>query len=160
MFPSSKRFFNFFFLLVIIRCKAECPSTPDDGCSVCGPGECVSSPAAIFALSGFPSVPCGELEEAGYGGQVPLSQCGFLPMLIGDLCNCNPVGPTEAPIDPTQAPVDPIEAPVDPTEAPVDPTQAPVDPTQAPVLILTKKAKKSKSLKSAAPAPVKSPKKK
>ena len=74
-------------LVVSIAAQGPCPATPPGGCSVCGNGLCVGNPEAIFAFPGFPSVPCGILEEAGYGGAVPLDNCGFLPSLLG-VCEC------------------------------------------------------------------------
>jgi len=119
----------------------SCPSIPDTGCSVCGPGLCVGDPGAIFIFPEQPSVACGVLEVAGINGDVPLDQCGFLPSLVVDTCDCRqgatpidtPVEPTPAPVEPTPAPIEPTPAPVEPTPAPVEPTPAPVEPTSAPV---------------------------
>jgi hypothetical protein len=111
---------------------ASCPEVPAGGCSVCGDGECVQNPEAIFVFPGFPSVPCGLLEQAGFGGSVPLDQCGFLASLIG-ACECGVPAvtpPTPAPVvPPTSVPVPP------PTSVPVPPpTSVPVPPpTTAPV---------------------------
>ena len=107
--------------------KAQCPATPPGGCSVCGEGLCVGNPDAIFAFPGFPAVPCGTLEEAGYSGTVPSEQCPFLPGLITD-CDC---GTGSAPA-PTPAPVAPVPAPVAPVPAPTQPPAPASTPTFPP----------------------------
>ena len=115
--------------LLIASVTGQCPSVPDGGCSVCGEGLCVGNPETIFAFPGFPAVPCGALQEAGYTGAVPISQCPFLPGLIGD-CGCGTGSAEVAP--PTPAPVAPV---VPPTSVPVPaPTSVPVPaPTAVPV---------------------------
>jgi hypothetical protein len=65
-----------------------CPDVPDTGCSVCGEGQCVTNPDAIFSFPGQPVVECGVLEIAGFNGQVPLDQCPLLVGLIGPICEC------------------------------------------------------------------------
>jgi hypothetical protein len=42
----------------------------------------------IFSFPEQPSVPCGQLQEAGLNGQIPLTQCPFLPGLVNTLCGC------------------------------------------------------------------------
>jgi len=81
---------------------AACPEIPENGCSVCGPGMCVTDFGSIFAFPGQPSVRCGDLEKAGLNGIIPLDQCGFLPSLVMDKCKCQneslrPTSPTGAP---------------------------------------------------------------
>jgi hypothetical protein len=92
---------------------------------------CVGSPDVIFAFPGFPAVACGALQQAGYEGTVPLSQCPFLPALVKDDCVCfsgsGTLPPTSAPV-----PTVPMEPPVSPvmSVAPETPTPgAPVSPT-------------------------------
>jgi len=69
--------------------KATCPDIPDDGCSICGPGLCVTHPNTIFSYPGQPEVECGVLEKAGHGGVIPLDQCAILPKLIKNDCKCH-----------------------------------------------------------------------
>jgi len=121
---------------------------PPGGCLVCGDGEVVTSPNAIFQIPGQPAVPCGLLETAGLNGAIPIEQCSLLVTLLGN-CNCRPGSlplgtttnpPTLSPITnlPTSSPViPPTSAPVvPPTSAPVvPPTSAPVvPPTSSPVV--------------------------
>ena len=95
-----------------------CPEPVEgEGCSVCGEGMCVTNPDAIFSFPGQPSAPCGTLQMAGLNGGIPLSQCPFLPSLIG-VCECGDSLPTDAPVAPTPAPVAPTAAPVVPPTAP------------------------------------------
>jgi len=98
----------------LLSCDADlpCPSVPSDGCSVCGPSLCVGNDDAVFEFPGQPAVPCGRLEQAGLNGEVPLDQCGFLPGLVVDICECR-IGTTPIP-EPTNAPV------VAPTDASID----------------------------------------
>jgi hypothetical protein len=100
---------------------------PPGGCLVCGDGNVVGAPDAIFSFPPFPEAPCGILQTAGLTGEIPLDQCPFLPGLIG-VCACAAGElPTDAPA-PTDAPVPaPTAAPVPaPTDAPVPaPTDAP-----------------------------------
>ena len=61
------------------------------GCSVCGDGQKVGNPDAIFSFPGrYPdaAVTCGDLEKIGRIGQIPLDQCGFLPPIIAEICKC------------------------------------------------------------------------
>lgn len=67
---------------------SQCPEIPPNGCSVCGKGKCITNQDAIFHFPGQPKVPCNQLQEAGYQGLIPLSQCPFLPNLIG-VCRCS-----------------------------------------------------------------------
>jgi len=92
--------------------RDTCPDVPDDGCSVCGPGMCVTDFDAIFEFPGQPAARCEDLEKAGLNGIVPLSQCGFLPSLIMDKCECQngslmhpPTSPTKPTRTPTNAPL-------------------------------------------------------
>ena len=68
--------------------SASCPAVPAGGCSVCGPNSCVSNPSAIFSFPSQPLAPCGELQEAGYSGLVPLEYCPMLPPLVQETCSC------------------------------------------------------------------------
>jgi hypothetical protein len=100
-----------------------------EGCSVCGDGLMVTNPDAIFAFPGQPAVTCRNLELAGESGQIPLSDCGFLPTLIEGDCQCMPaVAPTPAPVlAPTPAPIlAPTPAPVTAPTGPA-PTRGPID---------------------------------
>jgi hypothetical protein len=80
-------------------------------CSVCGDGKVVTLPDVIFAFPAHPAVPCGQLEQAGFLGQIPVEQCDFLPPLIADVCGCKAIGNT--PLSP------PVMSPVPvPTKSP------------------------------------------
>jgi len=68
--------------------SSKCPDIPDDGCSICGPGKCVTDFETIFAYPGQPAVACGVMEKAGHGGVIPLDQCGYLPQLVKNDCKC------------------------------------------------------------------------
>mmetsp|Transcript_11926 Transcript_11926/g.19766 ORF Transcript_11926/g.19766 Transcript_11926/m.19766 type:complete len:333 (-) Transcript_11926:326-1324(-) len=73
------------------RVPTPCPRVPVGGCSVCGgEGVCVTNPDAVFAFPGQLSIPCGEFEQAGLDGLIPLDQCPFLSdLLISDSgCEC------------------------------------------------------------------------
>jgi len=121
-----------------------CPAVPDGGCNICAEGQCVSNPDAIFMFPGQPDVPCAALQEAGFGGSIPLDQCGFLASLIG-VCECKegtaapPPPPTGSPVEPTPAPVvAPTPAPIGEIMAPVTAAPImPVEPTPSPLFILT-----------------------
>jgi hypothetical protein len=114
--------------------STACPDVPSSGCSVCGTGECVTIPEAIFTFSGQPEVPCGVLQQAGYMGQVPGDQCPFLPGLVADICGCDSTVPGAPP---TPAPVEPpTSAPV-PVATPAPVTVVTVVFTPAPVVIFT-----------------------
>jgi hypothetical protein len=133
-----------------------CPAVPPSGCSVCGEGLCVGNPSAIFIFTGQPEVLCGDLEQAGIDGQVPLDQCPFLPNLVST-CKCGTgttpdpsPSPTRAAVSPTAAPVVAIAPSPAPTPAPTAaptpvptpqliapskrPTPPPAVPTPAPVI--------------------------
>eukprot|EP00545_Synedropsis_sp_CCMP1620_P012449 CAMPEP_0119014350 /NCGR_PEP_ID=MMETSP1176-20130426/9550_1 /TAXON_ID=265551 /ORGANISM="Synedropsis recta cf, Strain CCMP1620" /LENGTH=168 /DNA_ID=CAMNT_0006967507 /DNA_START=50 /DNA_END=556 /DNA_ORIENTATION=+ len=115
-----------FLSLFIVSVSAE-------GCSICGEGKKVNHPNGTFIFPGQPVVECGDLEEAGGNGTIPLAECLFLPDLVEDVCNCVLISPpTMAPFAPTLfMPVAPV-APV--TMPPV--TMAPV--TGAPEMAATK----------------------
>lgn len=89
-----------------------------EGCSVCGDGLAVGDADAIFSFPGQPAVPCGVLEQAGQNGQIPLTECGFLPGLVAPVCACGPVAaPTPVMMPPTPSPTpapvpNPVPAPV------------------------------------------------
>jgi hypothetical protein len=92
-----------------------CPKTPIGGCSVCGPDSCIGNPDAIFAFPGQPEFPCGILQDAGYGGSIPLEQCALLPFVL-EICECVPAGvatvpPTIAPVATTLAANSPSQVP-------------------------------------------------
>jgi len=86
--------------------KAPCPDIPDDGCSICGSGKCVTDFDSIFAYPSQPAVECGVLEKAGHGGVIPLDQCKVLPKLVKNDCKCQdgiPITPQPTP-KPTRSP--------------------------------------------------------
>merc|ERR1712176_338699 len=62
--------------------------TTNGGCSVCGDGKKVGNKDAIFEFPGQPAVECSILEMAGMAGAIPLDQCGFLPPVITNICDC------------------------------------------------------------------------
>lgn len=76
-----------------------CPLVPSDGCSVCGDGKCVTTPDAMFQFEDDPPVTCGDLQELGYTGEIPLEQCPVLTLLVLDVCMCDVIttSPTTAP---------------------------------------------------------------
>jgi hypothetical protein len=68
----------------------KCKKVPSTGCSICGEGLCVGNPDAVFDFPGQQKVPCGELERAGFAGEIDLFYCSFIPILgkaIG-ACGC------------------------------------------------------------------------
>lgn len=94
----------------------------EEGCSVCGDGQRIGTPEAVFAFPGQPSVPCGSLQDAGAAGLISLSQCPFFPSLIG-VCECEPIAPVSPPTPTivlfapptTNAPVaSPVKSPIAP----------------------------------------------
>ena len=100
-----------------------CPEfPPEDGCSICGTGSCITNPDAIFVFPGQPAISCGMLQDNGFNGQILVEQCGILPQLLGD-CECRAFFPTLAPAPPTFVPT--WEPP------PPTPARAPVDPIPA-----------------------------
>jgi len=116
-----------------------CPEVLTGGCSVCGDGKCVGNADIIFEFPLQPPVPCGSLEEAGLAGQIPLSQCPFLPEVIADICECHDgSGVTPASPPPTQTVTNP-PTPL-PTPSPQNtPSAMPtVKPTQNPTFELTR----------------------
>ena len=131
-----------------------CPAVPSSGCSVCGPNQCVSAPEAVFEFTGQPPAPCGDLQNAGYSGQVDkVLQCPSLPSLIKDVCGCipsngevvsNPITSgvptlTKNPVQQTPIPTPaPFVLTVKPTPAPLEsqlpqPSFRPIEPTPRPV---------------------------
>ena len=126
---------------------------PPDACLVCGDGQVVTAPDAIFSLPGQPNITCGVLQTAVLSGLYPPDLCGFLPDLINPTCICGigdlPVDPTPAPVaapttTPTSTPANDVSvltpAPAaNPTPAPAtDPTPAPAaNPTLAPAVTPT-----------------------
>jgi len=70
-----------------------CPFVPSNGCSICGEGKCISNPDATFQYPGDPAIKCGELEEAGYQGEIPLEFCPlFVQTNMPDVCGCSSIG--------------------------------------------------------------------
>ena len=112
----------FLFLLDGAIAQLVCPDVPATGCSVCGDGQCITNPDAIFVNPIDPTVmvPCGDLQQAGLEGAIDLvNECPVLPGLIG-VCGCMPEGsPTGAPVGimPTPAPTIGIITPM-PSSAP------------------------------------------
>lgn len=120
-----------------------CPGIPDGGCSVCGVGMCVTNPDGIFVFPDQPTTPCGILEDAGFGGAIPLDQCPFLPGLVAEECGCDseipgdgpPVAPPfepPTPGPPPVAPPTPRPLPDRPSDAPVPAPPTPAPPTPRP----------------------------
>jgi len=99
--------------------STKCPDIPDDGCSICGPGKCVTDFETIFAYPGQPAVACGVMEKAGHGGVIPLDQCGYLPQLVKNDCKCRSSIPltSESLPSPTRTPAAPKPTP-SPTRKP------------------------------------------
>ena len=119
-------------------------------CSVCGDGQVVTAPDALFSFPEQPSLLCADLEAFGAQGKIPIEQCDQLPDMVKEPCKC--ANSTQAPDDmttlaPIVAPIDipifpaPIPPPVPiefPTEESMAPETAPpssmagVSPTSAP----------------------------
>ena len=74
-----------------------CSSVPEGGCSVCGEGQCVVNPDALFAYPGQPSTACGELQNAGFNGLITVDQCPYLSDLIKEDCQCQEYIPAPPP---------------------------------------------------------------
>eukprot|EP00548_Thalassiothrix_antarctica_P012968 CAMPEP_0194171914 /NCGR_PEP_ID=MMETSP0154-20130528/6479_1 /TAXON_ID=1049557 /ORGANISM="Thalassiothrix antarctica, Strain L6-D1" /LENGTH=133 /DNA_ID=CAMNT_0038884433 /DNA_START=15 /DNA_END=412 /DNA_ORIENTATION=+ len=110
--------------------QVQCPEISAMGCSICGEGKCVTAPDVVFTFPGQPSVPCGTLEAFGSDGTIPLSQCSFLPGLIGD-CECAPESVNSSPVAIAPADTSPI-APAD-NGSPVEMDSPVSPPTNAPV---------------------------
>jgi len=111
----------------------QCPAfMEDDGCSICGPGKCITDEDAIFSYPGQPAISCKLLEEAGRSGIVPQAGCQVLPQLVQDICKCKADGETQSTAS-TKAPTRP------PTRAPTrKPTRAPTPkpgPVQCPTFL-------------------------
>ncbi|KAI2509737.1 hypothetical protein MHU86_4719 [Fragilaria crotonensis] len=127
------------------------PTTPGQGCSICGDGKSVTAPDAIFAFPGVNPIGCGELQTAGLNGEILLESCLVLPAFIG-ACACAPdsgTSPAGAPIrtasspalKPTRRPTQKLTASV-PTRKPTRrPTQKPTarGPTRKPTRRPTQK---------------------
>eukprot|EP01084_Bolivina_argentea_P034647 64142_1 len=64
-------------------------------CPVCGDGQCVYAHDAIFEFPGQAPAPCPALQQAGINGEIGPEECGFLPYVIGDICECGPCGMNE-----------------------------------------------------------------
>eukprot|EP00584_Thalassiosira_punctigera_P016317 CAMPEP_0172573942 /NCGR_PEP_ID=MMETSP1067-20121228/136453_1 /TAXON_ID=265564 ORGANISM="Thalassiosira punctigera, Strain Tpunct2005C2" /NCGR_SAMPLE_ID=MMETSP1067 /ASSEMBLY_ACC=CAM_ASM_000444 /LENGTH=203 /DNA_ID=CAMNT_0013366565 /DNA_START=144 /DNA_END=755 /DNA_ORIENTATION=- len=71
--------------------RLSCPSVPLGGCSICGPGKCVTNPNAILVAPGFPPFSCGDLQQLGIDKQIPPATCIFLSENIG-ACACKEEG--------------------------------------------------------------------
>ena len=75
------------------------PTTlPTNACSVCGVGNEVNNPTAVFSFPGQAPIECGRLEDEGDQGILPEDQCNILPEILASLCDCQPIGPSAAPI--------------------------------------------------------------
>jgi hypothetical protein len=86
--------------IILFAALASVVTVTPLGCSVCGDGQNFGNPYTIFSFPGrYPdaAVTCGDLEEAGRKGQIPLDQCGFLPPIIAAICKCGPDGSPVAP---------------------------------------------------------------
>ncbi|KAI2511940.1 hypothetical protein MHU86_2456 [Fragilaria crotonensis] len=126
------------------------PTTPGQGCSICGDGKSVTAPDAIFAFPYYDPIACGELQTAGLNGELPLENCLIYPDIIG-VCACAPdsgTSPNGAPMgtaSPTRKPTRrPTQKPTSrgPTRKPTRrPTQKPTSrgPTRNPTRRPTQK---------------------
>lgn len=85
----SEMLFRSVALLALVASANGQAVAPADGCLVCGPGEVVTNPDAIFSFPMQPDTQCALLQTAGLTGLIPLDQCVFLPGLI-TVCGCMP----------------------------------------------------------------------
>mmetsp|Transcript_6111 Transcript_6111/g.8944 ORF Transcript_6111/g.8944 Transcript_6111/m.8944 type:complete len:93 (+) Transcript_6111:433-711(+) len=64
-------------------------AAPDGGCLICGNGKVVAAPKAVFTFPGQPAVPCGQLQDVGLVGTIPLEECAILPDIPEiNACKC------------------------------------------------------------------------
>ncbi|KAK1738746.1 hypothetical protein QTG54_010776 [Skeletonema marinoi] len=93
------------FSALVASAQAQSTST----CAICGEGNVVGAPDAIFDVELFGiSYPCGDFEASGLAGQIPQMDCAFLqPGGLGasyiDVCECMPA-PAPALSTPTSDP--------------------------------------------------------
>lgn len=109
------------------RAGVVCPAVPPTGCSVCGAGQCITAPTPQVDLPGQSPYSCGQLQEGGLTGAVPLALCPSVAAFLKD-CACAPGDP---PAPPTAPPT--VAEVAAPTSPPV-PTSAPEPTTPAPTL--------------------------
>lgn len=78
-------------------------------CSICGEEMRITLLDPIVSIPGFQVEPtCEEFQEAGFQGQIPASNCPFVPSLVGVICGCAPGGsPVSTPGDSPTTPPDP-----------------------------------------------------
>lgn len=82
-------------------------TSSSSSCAICGDGNVVGAPDAIFEVQLFGiSFPCGDFEAAGLAGQIPQMYCALIqPGGIGagymDACECMPAPLPTAASDPT-----------------------------------------------------------
>jgi len=73
-----------------------CPSIPSNGCSICGPDQCVHDPDAMFG-----EYACGYWEEAGLGGAIEKDICDMFPANgVAAVCDCRETIPVPQPTPP------------------------------------------------------------
>jgi len=81
--------------------EGNCRKVPADGCSICGLDSCVTNKYATFNLPGQPSRRCGDIENDGYDGIIPLDQCPFiLQSNMPEKCGCSSSSPQQQSIVP------------------------------------------------------------
>lgn len=81
--------------------KDKCPDIPQGGCNVCGKtGTCISKIDAIFQYPSQPAVQCGELQQSGLDGLIPLALCPLLSSMtdMPKVCGCMPLSKGHPPL--------------------------------------------------------------
>mmetsp|Transcript_20087 Transcript_20087/g.30203 ORF Transcript_20087/g.30203 Transcript_20087/m.30203 type:complete len:181 (+) Transcript_20087:316-858(+) len=107
---------------------SACPEVPSGGCEICGPDKCVAEPDNIFEFEDW-NLSCGQMEDAGLGGHIPLDTCEqLLPGLVDHRCGCKDPN-SVATRPPTRPPSTPPTPP--PTQAPSITSKTPFPTTLA-----------------------------
>jgi len=125
------------FLPTLVNSLCDCqPIVPQEQCSVCGDGKRVTNPEGIFAFPAQPTISCRDLEIAGEEGNNDdvIDQCTLLPVLIGSLCDCQPIPPSvSAPPVATRPPTPaPSIASRQPTRTKIPTTRLPLSSPPSP----------------------------
>mmetsp|Transcript_17502 Transcript_17502/g.25892 ORF Transcript_17502/g.25892 Transcript_17502/m.25892 type:complete len:262 (-) Transcript_17502:27-812(-) len=68
--------------------QAPCPVVPEDGCSICGDGLCVTKPHHIFQNPGEPDHSCKSLEESALQGELSEVACLSVRYPALGTCDC------------------------------------------------------------------------
>lgn len=114
----------------------SCPQVPQNGCSVCPRGECITNENAIFSFPGQRPLSCKELQKVGYDGIITLDQCNIFPSLPEfEVCGCAKATPAPSP-SPSESML-PSASPTvspSPTTSPTI-TPAPTDPLEMLVVL-------------------------